>query len=214
MNDALKMQISAYVDDELPANEAEFLTRRLSQDPELRRQAGEYLGLGRLIRGERRIDGAAKLRARIAAAVEAETTVVDINIAPGSRSWARPGAGVAIAASVAMLALLGLRQFEFDGEQQNSSSAAAASLAAAPQASYTEPALNEVVPGRPSDMLMQYYLSHGATSGELGANGILSRLVTLELRGEDLAEIAPVQGEPEAAPADVENEEQPALTEE
>jgi hypothetical protein len=40
-------------------------------------------------------------------------------------------------------------------------------------------------------MLMQYYLSHGATSADLGANGILTRLVTLELREGELVEVVP-----------------------
>jgi hypothetical protein len=38
-------------------------------------------------------------------------------------------------------------------------------------------------------MLTQYYLSHGATSADLGANGILTRLVTLELREGELVEV-------------------------
>ena len=36
MNDGIKMQISAFVDGELPDNEAELLLRRLSQDLDLR----------------------------------------------------------------------------------------------------------------------------------------------------------------------------------
>jgi hypothetical protein len=38
-------------------------------------------------------------------------------------------------------------------------------------------------------MLTQYYLSHGATSADLGANGILTRLVTLELREGELVAV-------------------------
>ena len=38
MNDALKIQISAFVDGELPENESELLLRRLSQDIALRQQ--------------------------------------------------------------------------------------------------------------------------------------------------------------------------------
>jgi hypothetical protein len=49
-------------------------------------------------------------------------------------------------------------------------------------------------------MLTQYYLSHGATSADLGANGILTRLVTLELREGELVE-GPAESS-EAANAD------------
>ena len=42
MNDAIRMQLSAFVDGELPENEAEMLVRRMSQDVELRQEvAGE-----------------------------------------------------------------------------------------------------------------------------------------------------------------------------
>ena len=48
MNDGIRMQISAYVDGELPENEAELLLRRMSQDAELRQEVAEYLGSHRL----------------------------------------------------------------------------------------------------------------------------------------------------------------------
>ena len=50
MTDALKMQISAFVDGELPDNEAEFLLRRLSQDAGMRQQVAQYLEIGRMAR--------------------------------------------------------------------------------------------------------------------------------------------------------------------
>ena len=45
MNEALRMQISAFVDGELPDNESELLLRRLSQDAVLRQQVGHELML-------------------------------------------------------------------------------------------------------------------------------------------------------------------------
>ena len=45
MNDGIKMQISAFVDGELPEAEAQLLLRRLSQDAELRQQAAEYFAI-------------------------------------------------------------------------------------------------------------------------------------------------------------------------
>ena len=62
MNDAIKTQISAFVDGELPQNEAELLLRRMSHDKELRQQAAEYLALGRAMRGEKTLAGMATLR--------------------------------------------------------------------------------------------------------------------------------------------------------
>ena len=70
MNEAIKMQISAFVDGELPDSEADLLLRRMSQDPELRRAAAEYLDLGRIMRGESSARGVERLRERIAAAID------------------------------------------------------------------------------------------------------------------------------------------------
>ena len=62
MNEAIRMQVSAFVDGELPENEAELLVRRLSQDADLRRQVSEYLAIGRIMRGEYSLQGSDALR--------------------------------------------------------------------------------------------------------------------------------------------------------
>jgi len=200
MNEQLKSQISAFVDGELPAEEADFLTRRLGEDPVLRQQAAAYLEIGRLIRGEPSVSGTDELRERIATALKDEPLAAAVAPVDKTAGWLRPLGGVAIAASVAMLALVGLRQLDVTGTDALPS--AASTLTADDATGYTEPLAIDVMADRPSDMLMQYYLSHGETSGELGANGILSRLVTLELRGGELVEIARPDNEAESASAD------------
>ncbi len=201
MNDALKMQISAFVDGELPDAEADLLTRRLSRDTDLRRQAARYLEIGQLMRGEAEMPAVGKLRARIAAALDGEAALAGLppdRPAAGSPRWLRPAAGVAIAASVAVLALVGLRQLDVP---QAGTAVPTAALAFDDGRTYTEPDLQDVMSDRPADMLLQYYLSHGQTAGELGANGILSEFVTLE----QLVEVAPAGGEalePDAAAED------------
>jgi anti-sigma factor RsiW len=188
MNDALKMQISAFVDGELPDQEAELLMRRLSQDGTLRRQAARYLEIGRLIRGEKHLPGVRQLRERISASLAGEVPPTHLAPERAGGRYLRPAAGLAIAASVAVLALVGLRQVNQPVETVVN--AAPAPTGVVDRASYTEPAVGEILADRPSEMLMQYYLSHGATSGDLGANGILTRLVTLELRGGELVEVS------------------------
>jgi hypothetical protein len=54
-------------------------------------------------------------------------------------------------------------------------------------------------------MLIQYYLSHDATSRDLGANGILTRLVTLELREGELVAADPDADSDADAPEAVES---------
>jgi sigma-E factor negative regulatory protein RseA len=206
MNDALKMQISAFVDGELPENESELLLRRLSQDVALRGQVDQYLRIGRLIRREREVPGVNELRNRIATALGEQPTEVPAKAEPSSRRLLKPAAGFAIAASVAIVALVGLRQTELPGSMDVIESDAVASSPSSntPVAGYTEPLPEEALSSRPSDMLTQYYLSHGATSAELGANGILTRLVTLELREGELVNATGTTAAPEAAAGDTE----------
>ena len=172
MNEAIRMQISAFVDGELPDSEADLLLRRMSQDPELRREAAEYLELGRALRGESSVRGVERLRERITAALDdkAFEEVVDEAKAPAERAL-RPLLGVAVAASVALIALFGLQL-----------TPGVADVAESP--GYT-------VPRQIDDDLRQYYLSHGASSSELGANSVNARLVTLRLSEEALVDEEP-----------------------
>jgi negative regulator of sigma E activity len=173
------MQISAYVDGELPDSEADLLVRRMSQDKELRREAAEFLELGRALRGEASVPGIERLRERVAAALDdkaLEDAVVSTE-APRERSlW--PLARVAVAASVALVALLAL-QFTQDIGQGDVAESTVAEVEADP--GYT-------VPQQIDEQLRQYYLSHGDSSSELGANGMNTRLVTLRISEEALDE--------------------------
>ena len=151
MNDALRMQISAFVDGELPENENELLLRRLSQDAALRQQVAQYLQIGRLIRRDHEVPGMGHLRDRIAAALgeelvqhAAETEV------PASR-FTRPAVGVAIAASVAVMALLGIRQIYAPSDSENIDNDFAGR--------YVPNSQNESI--QPDDeLLKQFYLHH------------------------------------------------------
>lgn len=193
MNDALKMQISAFIDGELPANESELLLRRLSQDSAMRQQVAQYLTIGRLIRREQEVPGMGELRNRIAAALGEEPVEAVPAPEPARRRYLKPAAGVAVAATVAVAALVGLRQTELsEAPQRPVASVESAPPSAAESIGYTEPA-PAALSERPGETLMQYYLSHGATSADLGANGILTRLVTLEFREGELVEIEPDQ---------------------
>jgi negative regulator of sigma E activity len=106
MNDAIKTQISAFVDGELPDNESEMLLRRLSQDLELRQQAAEYFAIGRAMKGHRDVKGIATLRERIAAQIgDTEFSETSVRAEPAGSRYTRPLAGAAIAATVALAAI-------------------------------------------------------------------------------------------------------------
>ena len=52
MSGKIEDQISAFTDDELSAEECEFLVRRLERDPESREKVLRYAAIGSAIRGD------------------------------------------------------------------------------------------------------------------------------------------------------------------
>ena len=182
MNDQIRMQISAFVDGELPDAEADLLLRRMGQDAELRRKAAEYLEIGRAMRGEASVRGIERLQERVAAGINDEPMVDDE--APAKESTGRsmrPLVGVAVAASVALIAIFGLQLTPGVDSTDGIDNQAAVAESAEDASGYT-------VPQQVDDQLRQMRLIHGATTAEEGANGMNARLVTLRFSEEPLPE--------------------------
>ncbi len=175
MNDALKMQVSAFVDDELPENEADLLVRRLSQDFELRQQVADYLAIGRVMRRESGVAGVERLRDRISAELDERPSQDDADRAPASAPsrLLRPLTGVAVAATVALIAILGLRQTPGTGEP-GVGEIPDAVVDVETDDAYTEPAPSD-------DMLQLYRLMHTEVASGFDADRFKYRLVTLRL---------------------------------
>ncbi len=188
MNDNIRMQVSAFVDGELPDNESELLLRRMSQDDGLRRLVGEYIEIGRSMRDETSVPGVESLRDRLAAELGDKPYEEQARLPEaGARSPWRPLAGAAVAATVAVVAILGLRQAT-DSDVDPAITLADEIVDAVENSSYTVP---------PSeDVLRQYVMSHGLEASEHGAVGINPRYVSLELSEEiadnDLADQEPI----------------------
>ena len=177
MNDAIKEQLSAFVDGELPENEAELLLRRMSQDAELRQDVAEYLAIGRLLRSEPGLAGADRLHERIAAAIDEKPADAGDNVGAMQASRAiRPLAGIAVAATVALVAIFALQQTTGVDEL--------ASETPVPLASDNTP--GPVVPSIDAheERQRQYFRNHAESSSQLGANGMISRVVTLRFSEE------------------------------
>ena len=192
MNEAIKMQISAFVDGELPDSEADLLLRRMTQDTELRRVAADYLELGRVMRGEASVRNIERLRERIAAAIDDKVIERD-EAGPDLESGKalRPLVGIAVAASVALIAIFGLQMTPGVDTQAPSADTVAESVE---DSGYSTP--------KPLDQqILQYVERHGAASTELGANGMRARLTTLRRSEEVSVE--------EATDDEAENEESP-----
>jgi sigma-E factor negative regulatory protein RseA len=178
MNDAIREQLSAFVDGELPENEAELLLRRMSQDVELRQDVAEYLAIGRLMRSEPGLAGADRLHERIAAAIDEKPADAGDGTGAVKASRAiRPLAGVAVAATVALVAIIALQQSTGIDELPDDTSLV------------SDNTPGDVVPSidAQQERQRQYFRKHADSSSQLGANGMISRVVTLRF-SEELVE--------------------------
>lgn len=95
-------QLSAFVDGELPRGEARLLIARLARDAGLRAEWARHHLVGEALRGTLPPIARRDLATRVAAALADEPVVA-------AARWTRPLAGGAIAATVAFLAVFGLR---------------------------------------------------------------------------------------------------------
>lgn len=194
MNEELDSQLSAMFDDELPAPECELLARRLARDEVMKSRWGRYAAIGAAIRSESSLRLDTKLANRVSAAIAAEPPLVADPVVSGGdfatskvRRWLQPVAGVALAASVAAVAILGLRALSPLEQSpivaQNSEpteQAASDQIIGAEPDSYVVPTTID----RPSIVapaaLANYVVAHSEYSTPLVRRNLLSALVAGE----------------------------------
>ncbi len=110
-----QQQLSAWMDGDLPSDEARFLLRRLQHDDELASRLGRWQLCGDVLRGQAQAPAPAGFVERVAAAVNAEPSLLAASAtAPRARSNLRVWGGGALAASVAAIALFMVRQQVLD----------------------------------------------------------------------------------------------------
>ncbi|MEO0573943.1 MAG: RseA family anti-sigma factor [Pseudomonadota bacterium] len=186
MNDQLKEQISAYVDDELSTDETALLLRQLAADPALREQANAYIELGRQMRGQSQ-GAVPDLRLSILQSLESDTSAPVIDDVPATASaarWLRPVAGGAIAAVVAVIAINMLP------EAPSSDVAPAAAIVqtneSTPASDAFEPAYEYIVPASITDSglvsadpeLAAYFLRHSVSRPSLAPGSGRARMLS------------------------------------
>jgi Anti sigma-E protein RseA, N-terminal domain len=174
MNDMIRMQISAFVDGELPDSESELLLRRLCQDAELRQVVASYMGIGRNMRRDVEVPGIVLLRQRIAEELGAESFAEGPALKPPGNRLVRPLTGFAVAATVAALAIFSLQQSNVPTADEER---------AADNSGYTQP---------PADnRLDEMFRLHESASGNVGSNAILAEFVTLDINEDVLVKVEP-----------------------
>jgi negative regulator of sigma E activity len=206
MSDILNEQLSALLDGELPPEETTLLLKRLGREAELAQRLNRYRLCGDVLRGER-VQPRADFAIRVSAVIAAEAPLA----APARRPargafrahWLKPLAGLAVAASVAVVAVLVLQQNQaarpvpaatVASVAPPSATGAVAAARAARSApayaqgsdepvSYVTPAVRPRLGVIPETTLANYVVAH-EVSTPLAGRHVLIHLIADESRGD------------------------------
>jgi sigma-E factor negative regulatory protein RseA len=181
MTEQINDQISAFIDNELSADESSLLVRRFERDTEARARAMRYTLIGASLRGELLEPHPSILRQRIAAALSGNVAPSQPRRARPAERWARPLLGVGIAATVAIVAIGALRNLN----EASLPAADALPVAAVPlQArdpvaapSYVVPQATTDAPAPVAPRLTNYLMHHGEFASGLTRTSVSSNAV-------------------------------------
>ncbi len=167
MKDSIHEQLSALVDDELADSEQALLVRQLVKKPELRERLLHYQVISDALHDKlpERID--THFHQRVHAAIAQEVTIHASPSPSRLGALVRPLAGLAVAASVAVVAVISLQAVR----QQDPASAPA--VASAPGADNYIRAENAPAPAVPARGLDVYLVNHNEFAVTRGMQGML-----------------------------------------
>lgn len=175
MTDPIREQMSAWLDGELPRDEADLLVRRMARDAELKRALGNYVLAGESLRVPGGSMASKGFAARVSAAIDADEASLPLVIAaeatvvsrPGR--WRRPLAATAVAASAALAAVLLVQPGDGGPQQFASQSGAPETL---PLVSLPVGGASPT-PGQ-SQRLAGYMVVHGQYATPIGRRAVWS----------------------------------------
>lgn len=191
MSDRILEQVSALADDELQEAETELLLERVARDADLRKAAARYAVIGEALRGSlpaQRRDFSAGVMAAIAADDTTDEYPVESvprltgTITARLADVARPFAGAAVAASVAMLAIVMLQSPAGSQGDGDGTDLAEAPTEVVPVA--TGSASNPIVSGQQvefsnvrspelQNQLRSYLMNHNEHAGNARLRGVM-----------------------------------------
>lgn len=182
-------QLSALLDGELPDAEVAMVVRRVARDEELQAAALRYSLIGDALRDELPRGRPADLVARVRAELATSAAPAAVATGRGNR-FARLGAGFAVAASVAIVALVAL-----PGRQQEAPppllSATEVASPAPEQRMMIQPAYTRAAGGGP-DRLTRYYVNHTEYAPPMSGRGALTRIIVIQPEAAAPAEEPPL----------------------
>lgn len=170
MTDAVKEQLSACLDGELPKAELDLLLKRVERDAELRDSMGRYALLGEVLRADKPVIASKTFAANVMAAIEAEPAVARpaVRISPTILRRLRPVAGMAVAAGVAAVAVLSVQPGGMLTQQAaNEAAPAPVALSADSGPSYVVPVTSSGSTFVPATRLTNFVVAHSDYSSPL-----------------------------------------------
>ncbi len=210
MTERIKEQLSAFLDGELPEPESALLVKRLERDDDLRGALSRYSLIGAVLRSDGDVPAARQVAARVSAAIAREPSgrMAVARFRPAA--FARPLAGLAIAAGVAAVAVLMMQRFDAESvaqpepmlaqvaEEPVVAVTAAAEPADAPPRIYTTPAAANGPGGLPMTQFANYLVAHSSYASPLVRRSIVTGLIVSpqEMASADV----PVTESPRADP--------------
>jgi sigma-E factor negative regulatory protein RseA len=169
-------QLSVLLDGELPEAELALVLRRVARDAELGSAARRYGLIGAALRNELPPGRPADLVARVRAQLH-DVPAADQRPTSGGK-LARLGAGFAVAASVALVALVAL-----PGRQQEAPPpllTATEVASPAPEQRMMIPSVYTRAAGGGPDRLTRYYVNHTEYAPPLSGRGALTRIIVIQ----------------------------------
>lgn len=177
MTERINEQMSAFLDGELPADEARLLVRRLERDPALRRAFANYVLAGEVLAAPGGVTASPGFAARVSAAIDASPSEATEN--PRQRPsrhaprWTRPAVATAVAASAALAAVLLVRPDVREGQLLTAGGRSPAALATLPIAqSSPTPAQSQRLAG--------YLVAHSQFTSPIGRRNVWSGVLAAD----------------------------------
>jgi anti-sigma factor RsiW len=192
MSEQIQEHVSAFTDDELSAEQCQFLVRRLERDKESRAKALRYAMIGAAMRGELLAPEPDVLRRRLHQELAGITPPAPQSAARRNRMhrWLRPALGAGIAASVAAISLLALNGISRVAPQADGLLIAGQGLSGgeiqADAPSYVVPreVTGSFAPAdpavAPSVLLTNYLVQHGEYASGIGRTSIHSNVINTQ----------------------------------
>lgn len=170
-------QLSALLDGELPDAEVALAVRRVARDEDLRAAALRYSLIGDALRDELPPGRPANLVERVRAELGGRPAPAAATPSRTNR-FKRLGVGIAVAASVAMVALVALPGRQQD-ESQPVLTATEVAAPAPEQRMMLQPVYTRAAGGGP-DRLTRYYVNHTGYAPPVSGRGALTRIIVIQ----------------------------------